>query len=302
MKLTWLFALLIIVTSCKSDDDGAPVVNEPTTAGMSYALSDQDFTTTYNTLRSALQSNPNISIIAEVNHKSNAQSIGDDLRNTRIIFFGNPALGTSLMQVNQLAGLDLPQKMLVYQDAQNNVFIGYNSTAYLSSRYNVGAAPTLQQISTALSNFAGSATNGIVSENSSSGITFRQGTVTIVSQNDFSTTYSNLRNAIVDNGDLTLVRELDHQLNAQSVGEELDPTRVIIFGNPNLGTPLMKASQTTALDLPQKMLVWQEDDGTVNISYNDPEYLELRHNIQGQSQVVATISSALAGLAVDAAN
>ena len=64
----------------------------------------------------------------------------------------------------------------------------------------------------------------------------------------------------------------------------------------------MQDSQTAGIDLPQKMLVWEEDDGTVNISYNNAGYIATRHGITGNTDVISTINSALASLAVDAAN
>ncbi|RFN59751.1 DUF302 domain-containing protein [Marixanthomonas ophiurae] len=302
MKKLLILALAITTFACSNDDNNAQVINNPQTPGLAYAVSDSDFTTTYSLLRSELQANPNISIIAEVNHTANAESIDKDLRNTRVIFFGNPALGTPLMQQNQLAGLDLPQKMLVYQDSDNNVFVSYNGTEYLAARHSgVGGAQTLQQIKSALANFTESATNGNVSENSSSGITNKQGIITLVSNNDFNSTYNNLRNAVVDNAALTLFAELNHQENAPNE-EDLNPTRVIIFGNPELGTPLMQNAQTTAIDLPQKMLVWQEEDGQVNISYNDPIFFKERHGITNNDERLGQIKSALNNLAIDAAN
>ena len=66
-----------------------------------------------------------------------------------------------------------------------------------------------------------------------------------------------------------------------------------MFGNPNLGTPLMTAGNNTGLDLPQKMLVQQKDDGTVTVSYNDPQYLVSRHGIEGQDEIIQKVSGAL---------
>jgi len=79
-------------------------------------------------------------------------------------------------------------------------------------------------------------------------------------------------------------------------GMDLNPTRLIIFGNPNLGTPLMQNSQTTALDLPQKMLVWQDDADVVHVSYNDPAYLVKRHGITDNENILSTITMALDNL------
>lgn len=306
MKNLWLLAIVFALISCKNDDETSDPVQTPETDGLAYAFDTQDgsFISVYSDLRDEIQNTPGVSILAEVNHRSNAEGIGEDLRNTRVIFFGNPELGTPLMQVNQRAGLDLPQKMLVYENEDGDIFVSFNTTTYLAARHGLGNTSTLNSIRTALTNFAEGATGSAVAENS---INFNngQGVVTINSNNDFTNTYNNLRNAVSDNPNLIIIEEVDHQSNAQSVGMTLNPTRLIVFGNPNLGTPLMQDAQTTGIDLPQKMLVWQESNGDVNISYNDPDYLQLRHTIPASAEnndILDNIASALAGLAIDAAN
>ena len=70
---------------------------------------------------------------------------------------------------------------------------------------------------------------------------------------------------------------VDHSGEAAKVGLEMKPTKLLIFGNPQAGTPLMVASPSTAIDLPLKMLVWEDAAKKVWISYNNPEYLQKRH-------------------------
>jgi len=124
-------------------------------------------------------------------------------------------------------------------------------------------------------------------------ITTQQGIITKESAKSFDDTYTTLVEVIKNNPNLKIIAELNHQANAASVGLELNPTRIIMFGNPNLGTPLMKNAQTTGLDLPQKIMVWQDDQNVVKISYNDPQYLQQRHGIKGTQEVLSKISAAL---------
>ena len=86
---------------------------------------------------------------------------------------------------------------------------------------------------------------------------------------------------------------VDHAANAETVDRSLRPTRLLVFGNPDLGTPLMEASPTTAIDLPQKMLVWADSTGQVRLAYNDPQYLAERHGISGRDDALRTIGGAL---------
>ena len=78
---------------------------------------------------------------------------------------------------------------------------------------------------------------------------------------------------------LTLFAQFDHSGEAGKVGLAMQPSRVLVFGSPKAGTPLMVASPLIALDLPLKILVWQDDRGQVWVSYNQPAFLSQRYNI-----------------------
>jgi len=82
---------------------------------------------------------------------------------------------------------------------------------------------------------------------------------------------------------------IDHSGEAEKAGLKMRPTKVLIFGSPQAGTPLMIASPTMALDLPLKVLVAEDANGKVWISYNDAEYLRARHNLPEES--VQTLSA-----------
>ncbi len=294
------FFLTFFPFSCKNDDDlptDPKKPKMPNIVGMNFLVSNNSFDISYANLKASLEANEKIGIVAEVNHQANAASVDLDLNPTKIIFFGNPNLGTPLMQKNQLAGLDLPQKILVYEDDQNDVFLSYNNTLYLSSRHDVLEAPTLSMISGALKNLTTNAgDNEVVSMSEKSTVNDAEGIVTKLSKQSFVDTYAALQGAISGNPNLRIIAEVNHQANAVSIGKELNPTRLIIFGNPNLGTPLMQNAQTTALDLPQKMLVWEDDQNKVHVSYNDPKYLVERHKIAGTETVINTITNALNNL------
>ena len=127
------------------------------------------------------------------------------------------------------------------------------------------------------------------------------GLIQVESADGVDATYGRLRGAIEANESLSVIAELDHQANAASVGLDLPPTRLILFGNPRAGTPLMQAQPTVGLDLPQKMLVFEDASGRTLVAYNDPTYLATRHGIRAQDERMRTIAAALAGLAAEAA-
>jgi len=125
--------------------------------------------------------------------------------------------------------------------------------------------------------------------------------VSIESTHDFETTYSRLKSTIEGNPKLKIVAELDHARNAKdNAGLELRPTRVIMFGNPAMGTPLMQAEQLIGLDLPQRMLVSEDAAGKVFVSFHHPQATAVSHGIQGKEDLLEKISTALNKLATKA--
>jgi uncharacterized protein (DUF302 family)/uncharacterized membrane protein YidH (DUF202 family) len=92
-------------------------------------------------------------------------------------------------------------------------------------------------------------------------------------------TVEKLKNILQSKG-VTLFALIDHSGEAEKVGMKMPPTKLLIFGSPKAGTPLMLASPSIALDLPLKILVWQDTQGKTWVTYNSPEYLRERHNLR----------------------
>ncbi|MEM6836512.1 MAG: DUF302 domain-containing protein [Cyanobacteria bacterium P01_C01_bin.120] len=104
--------------------------------------------------------------------------------------------------------------------------------------------------------------------------------------------------ALLEERRLTLMARIDHAQNAASVGKELRPTELFIFGNPAVGTPLMQCNQSVAIDLPQKMLIWEDASEQVQLAYNDPEYLLARHQLEACEPVIERVSQVLEDIAM----
>jgi uncharacterized protein (DUF302 family) len=81
---------------------------------------------------------------------------------------------------------------------------------------------------------------------------------------------------------VTLFALVDHSGEAEKVGMKMRPTKLLIFGNPKAGTPVMVAAPSIAIDLPLKILVWEDGAGKVWISYNSADYLRSRHNVPAE--------------------
>lgn len=102
------------------------------------------------------------------------------------------------------------------------------------------------------------------------------GIVTLASNHSVDQTVETLKTILQSKG-VTVFALVDHSGEAEKVGLKMPPTKLLIFGSPKAGTPLMLAAPSIAIDLPLKVLVWEDAQGKVWISYNSPEYLEQRH-------------------------
>ena len=91
-------------------------------------------------------------------------------------------------------------------------------------------------------------------------------------------TVAKLKTILQEKG-ITLFAIVDHSGEAAKAGMKMPPTQLLIFGSPKAGTPLMLASPSIAIDLPLKILVWEDTDGKVWMTYNSPNYLQGRHNL-----------------------
>jgi len=119
----------------------------------------------------------------------------------------------------------------------------------------------------------------------------KNGIVDVPSNHSVDETVERLKSILQSKG-ITLFALIDHSGEAEKVGMKMAPTKLLIFGNPKGGTPLMLAAPSIAIDLPLKILVWQDGQGKVWLSYNSPEYLKERHGLpQDLLQNIAVVET-----------
>ncbi|KXJ54166.1 DUF302 domain-containing protein [Neptuniibacter pectenicola] len=122
------------------------------------------------------------------------------------------------------------------------------------------------------------------------------GLVSVPSTRSVKDTADKLESVLTSKG-MTVFTRINHADGAKKVNKELRETEVVLFGNPKAGTPLMQCAQTMGIDLPQKALIWKDENGAVWLSYNDPRYLAARHNMEGCEGALDKVSGALAKFA-----
>jgi len=119
-----------------------------------------------------------------------------------------------------------------------------------------------------------------------------EGVILVPSAHDVKTTMNKLEKTLTEKG-ITVFARVDHAGGAESVGQKLRPTELLIFGNPKLGTPLMQQKQEMGLDLPLKALVFQGEDGKTYIAYTDPAFLSKRYGVTEPAHVFQQMAGAL---------
>ncbi len=134
-----------------------------------------------------------------------------------------------------------------------------------------------------------------------SGLSYADGIINKTSTHSVKETLDKLETIVTAKG-FKVVARVNHAKAAEMSGQSLNPTEVLVFGNPKVGTALMKSNQAIGLDLPVKVLVWENDEGVVTISYNDPAWMVSRYDITDRSEVVKKMTGALGKFTDAAAN
>ncbi len=126
-----------------------------------------------------------------------------------------------------------------------------------------------------------------------------EGLIVKISNHSVQETMDRFEKIVKDKG-FNVAARVNHSAAAVKSGSTLRPTELLVFGNPVLGTQLMQSDQTTGIDLPLKVLIWENENGVVSLGYNDPAWLKKRHGITARDKVFAKMAGALNKFSDDA--
>lgn len=283
-------------------DSTSPETNTQV-AGLNIAYSRSDISTTYSRLRNRINARPETYIVEQIDYSRRAAAHGETLPGTGVILLAAPGVAVPLIQANPLAALSLPQAMVVYQTG-DEVAVAYNDPAWLRERYGLARREqTLAAMDELLTLLAQSATLGSVGiRRPAIDIGRGEGVVVTRSNTDFTTTVARLKAAIRKQKELNLLEVFNHEANAARIGSSVNPARLFLLSDIEPAVELLRAHQSIAVNLPLRMLVYQDDDGDVHIAYNDPAYLAERHGIDNAKEAVENLTDVLEALADTAAN
>lgn len=295
MRFIFSSLVLALFISCSNDDR---TITYPSTPGLAYAESKSDFTNTYLALRSELQQN-DYQIYKEIDFNKYTKSYGRRSRDAKMILFSNPSLEAPLLYENPKMGMEFPTRILTFEDREKFIFIGYNNTEYLSRIYGLNNMGSVHNMESSLSQITSGTTGNQTMKNETTMV--GENAITISSRKSFNQTFNELRNAIADDSEMHLIAEVDHQLNASRVGVNIRANKLLLFTTGELEANLIDRQQLTIMDLPIRILVWENENGTPQVSFTDLYTIKDRHNLVDVERL-SEIRSMLNDLIISATN
>ncbi|MDB4261727.1 DUF302 domain-containing protein [bacterium] len=232
------------------------------------------------TIINNIEDSTHLSNVVTIDHSRLANQAGAPLAPSQVIMFHDTQLESELLAKTPLIALNLPLKVLVYQDDKQQASIIWNQTTYLENRHNINFTEQErrqynQDIQRALQGIEEGAfrkfANNEMTDNA---------TITINSDIDFRTTVERALKVVGEQKDVTIFEKIDYQAIAKEHNIVIKPTFLIMYGAPNPGGKAMKEARTLGLDaFPQKLLVWEAPDGTVKVTYNNLSLLADRQDV-----------------------
>jgi uncharacterized protein (DUF302 family) len=229
---------------------------------------------------SAILEKQGFDIVLVVNHAAAAASVDLKLRPTQVIYARQPRIFERLtLKRSHTIGIDLPLKFLVFEDAEGEIQEISNPLGYLVDRHDIKPKDFLLRWLQFRVNQFGKPASGLV---------------TIPSNQTFEETVESLKTAI-PSPPFGFPLEVDFDDGPGSYRKHRGSRLpfLLVFGNPAVGTPLMQEDQRIGLDLPQEYLVWEDRDGGVYITWNDPFFIAERYDIRDQDERLTLIANAL---------
>lgn len=222
-----------------------------------------------------VQRSPFLHKIVEIDHARLAAASGEEMPPSRVILFSNPDLEARLLGHSQLAGIDLPLRVLSCEDEPTQqAGLLCNQFDYLAWRHGLDselAAEYNVSMSAAFDGVAPDKISVLEGQSETTGI------VTVESEFGFEETVRRVRLAIESQGDTVWFGTLDFAGEAAERGVALRPTRLLLFGGPAPGARAMRHAPALGLDaFCQKLLVWEDEHGHVQVSFNDLVVLAYR--------------------------
>jgi len=222
------------------------------------------------TIKANIGQRDDLKLLIDIDHSRLAIAAGEPISASHVVIFANDQLTADMVANNPLIALNVPLKVLAYEDENGGVKVIWNDIEYIENRFDVQfSAETREQYA----NLYNAATANIDSSNIAnfaSNIIDEESIVTLVSELSFNDTVEKAIDVISSNDDVTIFQDIDLQAQAAEVGTNINALQLIMYGAPAPGGKAMRNAKTLGVDaFPQKLIVWEDDQGGVFVSYNN---------------------------------
>lgn len=271
VRFLFLLSIALVVSGC---GDSEPIAEER------YIATDHMVSLIEDNLTASAQ----LSKVVDIDHSRLGQQAGSPMPPARVLIFSDPQLESELIKHNPLVALDLPLRVLAFEDGHDNASkIIYNSFDYLISRYQLDPDPSSElrvkytaDMSAAIKGIAAKALASFSSDTMSP-----DGVITIESPYGYEETIERVNAAINAQSDTMHFGTVDFQANARKLGLQIAPSYLILFGGPGPGGKAMVEAPTLGLDgFCQKLLIWEDSSGQIKLSFNDLLALAERQGVK----------------------
>ena len=232
----------------------------------------------YDSIATVVAASDNLSLITEIDHSRLAAEQNEIMPPARVVLFSDPGVNTAILQLDPLAALDLPFRVLAYvEDGEPAVM--FTSPDYLKQRFGLPDGPALTGYEESISGVTGSLPDATVTTLDTSSFGLKQGIAVLRSAYGFEETLERLKTDIMAEGDTVWFGEIDYQSEAAALGVELPKLTLLLFGAPGPGGKAMAEYPRMGLDaFCQKVLVVQSSDGDIEVLFNEmPALAELHY-------------------------
>lgn len=237
----------------------------------------------FGVLEANVRGNSVFGVIADIDHARLGAKAGSPMPPSHVLIWSDPALEAVILKQTPVAAVDLPLRILAYENQETGkAAVIYNSFEFVALRHSLPEDATLRdRYESAFSTAAKGVPESAISKFPSDAMP-DAGLVTLTSPHDFETTEKRIRHAIEAQSDTVSFGEVDFAARSKIHGVELRPLRLILFGGPGPGGKAMASAPTLGLDaFCQKLLIWQDENGTVHVTFNDLLALAERQGVSG---------------------
>lgn len=229
------------------------------------------------------RSHTEFEVIVDIDHSRFGAEAGSPMPPSHVLIWSDPGLEAGILSINPVAAVDLPLRILAYEDpGTGRAAVIYNSYEFVARRHSLPEDSWLREgYESAVSKVTQGIPEAAIKVFASDDMPDK-GLVTLKSPHDFETTKKRIQNAIHAQSDTVDFGEVDFAARSKAHGIELRPLQLILFGGPGPGGKAMASAPTLGLDaFCQKLLIWQDKDETVYVTFNDLLSLAKRQQVSG---------------------